>query len=86
MSDWPLFVAQHLPDTMSVADMRGWPSGFVGVILNGHGYVTIDFNRRCFRGGLVVSGSPDGHVPYQGRGWAQSLVADATAWLVEVYQ
>ena len=58
-----------------------------------HGFATIDFQRRGFRGGMfVISGPFVGEKwtkrgldrkQYEGRGWKQSLVDDAAAWLKE---
>jgi hypothetical protein len=54
------------------------------------GSVTIDFQLRGFRAGIVISGrfvdeKPSKRGPrrkqYGGRGWKQALVADAVAWL-----
>lgn len=43
--------------------------------------VTIDFERRCLRTGMSVSGLPMKTRKYAGRGWKEAMVADAVAHL-----
>ena len=50
------------------------------------GYVTVDFDRRCFSGGCVHRGRPENRKTYEGRGWKQSLLGDAVKWLGAVIQ
>lgn len=47
--------------------------------------VTVDFDARAFRGGLSISG-PITRIrfAYSGRGWRQTLIRDAIAWLEDV--
>lgn len=46
-----------------------------------YGYVTMDMERRGFRGGMVWTGPLNSTDRYSGRGWKQHLTEDAVAWL-----
>jgi len=48
-----------------------------------HGFVTIDWKFRGFRGGQAWSGAMSSAKRYTGRGWARQLAADAVEWLEE---
>lgn len=55
---------------------------------SGGGFVTIDFARRIFAGGM---GRPYDHLKastqvYEGRCWKQNIIKDAVAWLDSVMQ
>jgi hypothetical protein len=75
---------------MSPALPAGWTgtSEFGGRFLvissPGIGFVTIDWQKRCARGGQVWAGRPIAAAAYAGLGWRERLVADAVAWLHEV--
>lgn len=45
------------------------------------GAVSVDFDSRCFRPGMCITGKFMRHREYHGRGWRQSLVDDAVAYL-----
>lgn len=46
--------------------------------------VTVDYERRCFRGGSTIYGAPVvSHAEFRGRGWKQALTDAAMAWLVD---
>lgn len=50
----------------------------------GGGYVTIDLERRQYRGGYsVISGRQLNNMTYAGRNWKHQLVTDAVEWLTE---
>jgi hypothetical protein len=83
----------RIPDGWTLESMTGMRD--VSVLTAPQiGAATIDFSRRGFRGGtFVLTGkfvgeklTRSGHVRklYEGRGWKQSLVDDAIAWLQEV--
>jgi len=83
----------RIPDGWSLEPMSGRRD--VSVLTAPQiGAATIDFRLRGFRGGaFVLSGkflgeklTRSGNVrkPYEGRGWKQTLVDDAAAWLQEV--
>ncbi len=85
--------AIRIPDGWTLEPMRGVRD--VSVLTAPQiGATTIDFSRRGFRGGtFVLTGkfvgeklTRSGNVrkPYEGRGWKQTLVDDAVAWLQEV--
>ena len=45
------------------------------------GSVTLDFEKRGFRAGVVVHGRLTSQMTYAGRGWMQRLLDDAVLWL-----
>ncbi len=49
-----------------------------------HLMVTVDFDRRGFRSGLVMNGRMTSKKTYTGRGWKQTLVNDAVQHLVDI--
>jgi hypothetical protein len=72
-------------DTISIPD--GWTSdksrdGRHTYIRGVGGYVTVNWERREFCGG--ISSFRLSKRKYAGRGWRESLVADAVAWLQSV--
>ena len=46
--------------------------------------VTVDFARRGFRSGLVMSGRMTSTKTYAGRAWKQKLIDDAMQHLIDV--
>lgn len=46
--------------------------------------VTVDFERRGFRGGFTTIGKMTSSKVYRGRGWKKALCADAMEWLEEI--
>lgn len=46
--------------------------------------VTVDFEQRRFRGGMVHVGPSHSTKAYEKYGWRARLVADAVAWLQDV--
>jgi hypothetical protein len=49
-----------------------------------YGYVTVDFEYRCFRLGMAAIGQPESNKAYRGRGWKEGLITDAISRLKEV--
>jgi hypothetical protein len=47
------------------------------------GFVSVDFDSRCFRSGICMSGPFMRHGAYSGKGWRQTLVDDAIEYLRE---
>jgi len=56
------------------------------VIKGPDGFVSLDFERRLFRGGWTTIGRPASTEKYTGRGWKSRLVTDAVKWLQQVYE
>lgn len=50
----------------------------------GTGYVTVDWEKRCFRAGATTYGQSLTTKSYKGPGWRQKLVDDAVKWLQEI--
>lgn len=66
--------------TYEVLDGDGW----VTIRCPEGGAVTVDFNKRGFRGGVSTHGRMVSTATYAGRGWKQALVANAVRWLDNV--
>lgn len=77
-----------LPEGWTHETLVGSGKVLVCLARPGGGFVTIDFERRIFAGGM---GRPNDHLKgstlvYEGRCWKQNIVKDAIAWLDGVMQ
>ena len=75
-----------LPDGWTSEHWTPTSDRFVVIKAPDIGFVTIDFETRSYRAGIVVSGPPverskRGVAGYRGRNWRASLILDAVAWL-----
>lgn len=69
-----------LPAGWSI-DVDGYGRGH-DVLTSPNRYMaTIDWERRCFRSGISISGKAVNKKKYAGRGWKQSLLDAAVKWL-----
>lgn len=58
--------------------------GFAVISCAGIGGVTLDFERRVFRGGWSFTGRTENEIKYTGRGWKSRMIYDAVKWLTGV--
>jgi hypothetical protein len=76
--------AGDLPSGWTYRDVDG--DGAVLLITHPTGgMVTLDFERRGFRTGYSTTGSVASTGTYKGREWRLRLVADAVAYLKNIY-
>lgn len=50
------------------------------------GFITLDWDRRCFRLGISTTGRQSSSAKYAGRGWKDAMMADAVKLLQEIYE
>lgn len=75
-----------LPEGWTSERLHPKSDRYVVISAPGIGHVTVDFECRCYRGGMTMTGShaegsKRGTAGYRGRNWRVSLVLDAVDYL-----